>query len=59
MSENLRVLYVAMTRAKSQFISFASVRSLESRVKTLAAYMQQGMPLPHLCSNCCTIAIFS
>ena len=42
MSENLRVLYVAMTRAKSQFISFASVRSLESRVKTLAAYMQQG-----------------
>ena len=51
MSENLRVLYVAMTRAKSQFISFASVRSLESRVKTLAAYMQQGKPLPHLCSK--------
>ena len=51
MSENLRVLYVAMTRAKSQFISFASVRSLESRVKTLAAYLQQGKPLPHLCSK--------
>lgn len=51
MSENLRVLYVAMTRAKSQFISFVSVSSLESRIKTLAAYMQQGKPLPLLCSK--------
>ena len=51
MSENLRVLYVAMTRAKSQFISFASVAHLESRIKTLAAYMHAGKPLPLLCST--------
>ena len=51
MSENLRVLYVAMTRAKSQFISFVSVRYLESRVSTLAAYMHRGKPLPLLCSK--------
>lgn len=51
MSENLRVLYVAMTRAKDQFITFASVRHLESRVNTLAGYMQQRKPLPYVCSR--------
>lgn len=32
MSENLRVLYVAMTRAKEQFITFISCQNLESKV---------------------------
>lgn len=30
MSENLRVLYVAITRAKEQFVCFASLKNLES-----------------------------
>lgn len=32
MSENLRVLYVAMTRAKEQFITFVSCENLESKI---------------------------
>lgn len=37
MGENLRVLYVAMTRAKEQFISFITVDDLSSRLNKLAA----------------------
>ena len=37
MSENLRVLYVAVTRAKEQFITFASYKSVEKAVDRLAA----------------------
>lgn len=36
MSENLRVLYVAMTRAKEQFISFYSTKNVEKSLKTLS-----------------------
>lgn len=37
MSENLRVLYVAVTRAKEQFISFITVNNIESKVSKLGA----------------------
>lgn len=37
MSENLRVLYVALTRAKEQFITFITCDNLESKVKRLSS----------------------
>lgn len=42
MGENLRVLYVAMTRAKEQFISFVTVDNLESKLKSLALKIING-----------------
>lgn len=36
MSENLRVLYVAITRAKEQFVSFYSTKSIEKSVSSVA-----------------------
>ena len=42
MGENLRVLYVAMTRAKEQFISFVTLDKLESRLTTLASKITDG-----------------
>lgn len=51
MSENLRVLYVAMTRAKEQFITFAALPNLESRVKSAAACLLNGKPEPYFCSK--------
>ncbi len=60
MSENLRVLYVAMTHAKSQFISFASVRNLESRVKTSwPPICSRASPCLICAPNCNMTAIFS
>ncbi len=36
MSENLRVLYVAVTRAKEQFIAFASYKDVEGHIRNVA-----------------------
>ena len=53
-SENLRVLYVAMTRAKEQFISFVTVNHLDSRINTLASKISEGYINPYQCRgiNC-------
>ena len=51
MSENLRVLYVAVTRAKEQFISFISLDNLEKRINTLAPRIADGTINPFLCRN--------
>ncbi len=51
LSENLRVLYVAMTRAKEQFISFVTLESLETRLKSLAPKISSGSISPYLCMN--------
>lgn len=51
MSENLRVLYVAMTRAKEQFISFITVDNLESRVNALAAKASGGYVDSYICKS--------
>ncbi len=54
MSENLRVLYVAITRAKEQFISFISCDNLESKIKRLSSNIIDGRINPYLCRkiNC-------
>ncbi|MCH5316371.1 MAG: helicase-exonuclease AddAB subunit AddA [Eubacterium sp.] len=49
LSENLRTLYVAMTRAKEQFISFVTVDNLESKVNSLASKISDGGVSPYLC----------
>lgn len=51
MSENLRVLYVALTRAKEQFITFVTVDSLESKIKKLSAKLSDGYIHPYQCRN--------
>ncbi len=48
MSENLRVLYVALTRAKEQFITFISCDSLESKLKRLSSVIIDGKVNPYL-----------
>lgn len=50
-SENLRVLYVAMTRAKEQFISFITVDNLESKIEGLAGKISDGNIDPFLCQS--------
>ena len=53
MSENLRVLYVAMTRAKEQFITFISCQNLESKVnKKLVANLVGGKITPYTVNSC-------
>lgn len=51
MSENLRVLYVAMTRAKEQFISFMTVENLKSKVNGLAAKVSGGYVDSYICKS--------
>lgn len=51
MSENLRVLYVAMTRAKEQFISFVTVDNLESKIKKLSSYISKSGVSPYICKK--------
>ena len=51
LSENLRVLYVAMTRAKEQFISFITLDDLESKVNKLAPKACNGTVGPYFCSG--------
>ena len=46
MSENLRVLYVAITRAKEQFITFASYKDIASMVNKLASKLAAGRIYP-------------
>ncbi|MBR0412304.1 MAG: UvrD-helicase domain-containing protein, partial [Eubacterium sp.] len=43
MSENLRVLYVAVTRAKEQFITFASYKNIASAVEKAASKIVDGI----------------
>lgn len=49
MSENLRVLYVAMTRAKEQFITFITCDNPESKIKRLSSNIIDGRISPYLC----------
>lgn len=52
MSENLRVLYVAMTRAKEQFITFVSFDKAEKKLSELSAeYLDNGIISPYCCSR--------
>ncbi len=49
LSECLRVLYVAVTRAKEQFIAFASVENLENKIAKFAPGIAAGKIDPVLC----------
>jgi len=48
MSENLRVLYVALTRAKEQFITFITCDNLESKLKRLSSCIINNSVSPYL-----------
>lgn len=48
MSENLRVLYVALTRAKEQFITFITCDNLESKLKRLSSCIIDNRVSPYL-----------
>lgn len=48
MSENLRVLYVALTRAKEQFITFIACDNLESKLKRLSANIIEDEISPYM-----------
>lgn len=52
MSENLRVLYVAMTRAKEQFITFVSCQNIERKMQTLYSKMIDGEITPYAVKSC-------
>ena len=47
MSENLRVLYVAMTRAKEQFITVLSTDSAEKKLTSLSKYISGSGIMPY------------
>lgn len=49
MSENLRVLYVALTRAKEQFITFITCDNLESKLKRISSNIIHDEITPYLC----------
>lgn len=51
MSENLRVLYVAVTRAKEQFISLVSKKDMSAYVSSLANKIINGRISPVVSSN--------
>lgn len=52
MSENLRVLYVALTRAKEQFITFTSCDKIDKKLPKLAAeHLNNGRISPYCCSK--------
>lgn len=51
MSENLRVLYVAMTRAKEQFITFVSCDDLEKKLSNLAGNITDSAIDPYVCKK--------
>lgn len=48
MSENLRVLYVALTRAKEQFITFITCDNLASKMKRLSANIIDDKISPYM-----------
>lgn len=52
MSENLRVLYVAMTRAKEQFITFVSCQNIERKMQTLYSKLIDGEITPYAVKSC-------
>lgn len=52
MSENLRVLYVAMTRAKEQFITFISCQNIERKMQTLYSKLIAGEITPYAVKSC-------
>ena len=52
MSENLRVLYVAMTRAKEQFITFISCQNIERKMQTLYSKLIDGEITPYSVKSC-------
>lgn len=52
MSENLRVLYVAMTRAKEQFITFISCQNIERKMQTLYSKLIDGEITPYAVKSC-------
>ncbi|MCD7796359.1 MAG: UvrD-helicase domain-containing protein, partial [Clostridiales bacterium] len=49
MSENLRVLYVALTRAKEQFITFIRCDNIENKINALAPCICSGGIDPYVC----------
>lgn len=51
MGENLRVLYVAMTRAKEQFITFITIDDIEKRVNNLSSKIINGKVDPYYIKN--------
>lgn len=51
MSENLRVLYVAMTRAKEQFITFVTCNDIEKKLAKLSGYICLGKVDPYICKK--------
>ena len=51
MSENLRVLYVALTRAKEQFITFAYFDNLEGHIQKLAGNITDSSISPYICQR--------
>lgn len=51
MSENLRVLYVAMTRAKEQFIAFAACDNLNKKLEGLSLKLVGGRITPYTVSS--------
>lgn len=51
MSENLRVLYVAMTRAKEQFITFVSCDDIEKKLSRLSGYISNGLVDSYICKK--------
>lgn len=50
-SENLRVLYVALTRAKEQFITFITAEDIASKISSLSVKISDGRISPYLCKN--------
>ena len=52
MSEELRVLYVAMTRAKQKLIMISSHKSIESHIKTVSSKLNSGVITPFVVKGC-------
>lgn len=51
LSENLRVLYVALTRAKEQLIALVTAENLESKINKLACRIANGSMDPVVCRD--------
>ncbi len=52
MSEELRVLYVAMTRAKQKLIMLSTHKSIESHIKTVSSKLNSGVITPFVVKGC-------
>lgn len=50
-SENIRVLYVALTRAKEQFITFVTTEDISSKISSLSSKISDGKVNPYLCKS--------